>query len=145
MYPKMWPLIKRNLFNLGDFTIMAADGSGYLTGQEGDNPLTLSDNACVWNIRYSGGGRFVLSPKELPNLRIDLGNAWDAEGNTIGLWIYTGYDDAQSWKLRKNADGTYSIQTPYESGRLVTVKKCEGALLQSDGAEGVQKWIIEAR
>ena len=145
MYPKMWPLIKRNLFNLGDFTIMAADGSGYLTGQEGDIPLTLSDNACVWNIRYSGGGRFVLSPKELPNLRIDLGNAWDAEGNTIGLWIYTGYDDAQSWKLRKNADGTYSIQTPYESGRLVTASKGQQALLCSEGAEGVQKWIIEGK
>jgi len=145
MYPKMWPLIKRSVFNLGYFTIKAADGSGYLAGQEGDIPLTLSDEACVWNIRYAGNERFVLSPKELPNLRIDLGNAWDAENNTVGIWVYTGYLDAQSWKLRKNQDGTYSIQTPYESGRLVTAKKGEQALLCSDGAEGIQKWIIEEK
>lgn len=145
MYPKMWPLIKRSVFNLGYFTIKAADGSGYLAGQEGDIPLTLSDEACVWNIRYAGNERFVLSPKELPNLRIDLGNAWDAENNTVGIWVYTGYLDAQSWKLRKNQDGTYSIQTPYESGRLVTAKKGEQALLCSEGAEGIQKWIIEEK
>ena len=145
MYPKMWPLIKRSVFNLGYFTIKAADGSGYLAGQEGDIPLTLSDEACVWNIRYAGNERFVLSPKELPNLRMDLGNAWDVENNTVGIWVYTGYLDAQSWKLRKNQDGTYSIQTPYESGRLVTAKKGEQALLCSFGAEGIQKWIIEEK
>lgn len=145
MYPKMWPLIKRNVFNLGEFTIKAADGSGYLLGQEAEIGLTLSDLACVWTITYSGNDRFILSPKELPNLRIDLGNAWDIEDNTVGIWVYTGYDDAQSWKLRKNADGTWSIQTPYESGRLVTARKGEKCLLQSDGAGGVQKWIIEGK
>lgn len=146
MYPKMWPLIKRNITQLGYFTIKAADGSGYLTGQEGDVSLTLSDQACVWDIRYSGNGHFILSPKELPNVRIDLGNAWDSEGNTIGLWHYTGYDDAQSWYLSLNADGTYSIKTPYPSGRVVTAKKGEKALLCTLGAtEGVQKWIIEAK
>ena len=145
MYPKMWPLIKRNFLRLGEFTIQAADGSGYLTGQTGDIPLTLSDRENVWNIRYFGGSRYVLSPKELPNLRIDLGNAWDAEGNTVGIWVYTGYDDAQSWKLRKNPDGTYSIQTPCESGCLVTAKKGEQTLLCSEGADGVQKWIIKGK
>ena len=141
----MWPLIKRNFLRLGEFTVQAADGSGYLTGQTGDIPLTLSDRESVWNIRYFGGNRYVLSPKEFPNLRIDLGNAWDAEGNTVGIWVYTGYDDAQSWKLRKNPDGTYSIQTPCESGRLVTAKKGEQTLLCSEGAEGIQKWIIKGK
>ena len=143
MYPKMWPLVKRNVNFLGEFTIQAADGSGYLTGLEEDPKLTLSDDACVWNISYSGNGHFVLCPKEIPEQRIDLGNAWDSEGNTIGIYVYTGYFDAQTWYLKENSDGTYSIQTPYESGRLLTAKEGTQATLCSDGADGVQDWIIE--
>ena len=143
MYPKMWPLAKRNRSNLGDFTIKAADGKGYLTGLAEDPLLTLSNDPCVWNIRYSGNGHFVLSPKEFPDKLIDLGNAWDQEGNTIGLWIYTGYVDAQSWYLVENNDGSYSIKTPYSSGRLLTVQKGQQALLNSPGTAGTQKWIFE--
>ena len=143
MYPKMWPLAKRNMTHLGEFTIQAADGSGYLTGLEEDPKLTLSDDACVWNISYSGNGHFVLCPKEIPDQRIDLGNAWDSEGNTIGIYVFTGYFDAQTWYLKENKDGSYSIQTPYESGRLLTATEGAQATLCSDGADGVQDWIIE--
>lgn len=143
MFPKMWPLVKRNVNHLGEFTIQAADGSGYLTGLEDDPKLTLSDEACVWNISYSGNGHFVLCPKEIPDQRIDLNNAWDVEDNTIGIYIYTGYFDAQTWYLKENSDGSYSIQTPYESGRLLTATEGAQATLCSDGADGVQDWIIE--
>ena len=54
----------------------------------------------------------------------------------------TAYDEAQSWLLVENEDGSYSIQTPYESGRIITAQKGEQALLCSPGAEGEQKWII---
>ena len=144
MYPKMWPLIKGNVYNMGSFTIRAADASGYLCAEEGDISLTLDDDPCVWNIRYTSDGRFTLVPKEYPDKLIDLGNAWDNEGNTIGIWVYTGYADAQSWHLPGNADGSYCIQTPYESGRVLTAKKGEQALLCSPGADGIQNWIIEA-
>ena len=143
MYPKMWPLIKRNITNLGYYTIAAADGSGYLTGQEADPRLTLSKTPCVWNIRYSGEGHYVFTPKELPTLLIDLGNAWDMEGNTISLWQYTGYVDAQSWLLTEMEDGSYYMKTPYPSGRVITVTEGEAAQLCTVGAEGVQKWTIE--
>ena len=143
MYPKMWPLIKGNVYNLGEFTIEAADGSGYLSGKETDPTLSLDSDPCVWNIRYSADDRFVLTPKALPDKLIDLGNAWDTEGNTISLWIYTGYAEAQSWHLVDNKDGSCSIQTPYESGRVLTAKKGELCqLCTMDEADGVQKWII---
>ena len=143
MYPKMWPLVKRNVLNAGNFTIKDADGSGYLSGQTVDPTLTLSKDACVWNIRYIGDGRYTFTPMELQDKLIDLGNAWDMEDNTISLWVYTGYTDAQSWKLPDNGDGTYSLQTPYESGRLLTIRD-DSAFLCTDGADGIQDWIIEA-
>lgn len=143
MYPKMWPLIKRSGFVLGRFVIKDAEGQGYLYGREEEPRLIVSEEPCVWLIKYSGDGQFILTPEAMPDKLVDLGNAWDTEDNTISLWVYTGYVDAQSWKLIDNADGTYSIQTPYESGRLLTVRGNSGALLCSPGTEGIQKWYIE--
>ena len=143
MYPKMWPLIKRNVFNLGKFVIKNAQGSGYLFGREEEPRLYISDYECTWNIKYLSNGRFMFSPEKVPDRLIDLGNAWDIEDNTITLWIYTGYLDAQSWRIKENDDGSCSLQTPYESGRLFTIRDPQGAFLASDGASGVQDWIIE--
>ena len=144
MYPKMWRLVKRDLMNLGAFTIRAADGSGFLAGQQDDPRLTLSAAACIWNIRYGGNGRYILSPEEIPEWRIDLNNAWDSENNTVGLWYDTGYVDAQTWFLIENADGSYCIQTPYESGRVITVPSAgQSAVIRRMGSSGVQRWIIE--
>ena len=129
--------------NLGTFTIQAADGSGYLTGQREDPRLTLSDMVYVWNIRYGGNGRFILSPIDIPEWRIDLSNAWDSENNTVGLWYDTGYVDAQTWLLLENPDESFYIQTPYESGRVITVPDIgQAAVIRRIGNSGIQKWMI---
>lgn len=144
MYPEMWPLIKRNFINVGRFTIKAADGSGYLYAQTGDIPLTLSDEPCLWDVRYIGNNKYTLSPAEYPELLIDLGNAWDIEDNTIGLWKYTGYVDAQSWYIGNVYNDGTVIMTPYESDRVLTAKeKGEPTTLCTPGTGGVQKWIFE--
>ena len=145
MYPKMWPLVKRNVFHLGKFVIKNAQGSGYLFGRDEEPRLFISDYECIWNIKYLSEGRFMFSPEKMADKLIDLGNAWDIEDNTISLWIYTGYLDAQSWKVKENSDGSCSLQTPYESGRLLTLRDPQGAFLCSDGASGVQDWYIEPR
>jgi hypothetical protein len=44
---------------------------------------------------------------------------------------------------QENSDGSYSLQTPYESGRLLTIRDPQGAFLASDGASGVQDWNIK--
>lgn len=145
MYPKMWRLVKRDVFDLGTFAIRSADGLGYLAANQDDPMLTLSDERCLWRIRYGGDERFILSPKAMPHLRIDLENAWDEEGNGVGLCVDTGYADAQSWYLTMNPDGSYCIRTVYESGRAITVPEAgQSAILCSVGADGEQKWIIES-
>ncbi len=143
IYPKMWALTKRSTLRLGTFTIQDPEGRGYLTGQEGSPSLTLSDAPCRWNIQYSGAGRFILSPSDMPGMRIDLSNASDSEGNTVKLWKDTGYFDAQSWKLACDSNGNYQIQTVFGSGRAIMVPKEGDALLLSGRGRGVRKWIIK--
>ncbi len=160
MYPKMWPLIKRNLFGIGSYTLKDADGEGYLaieypeqerTGKKTSSrvkaspALTLSDTPCVWNLRYCGDERYVLSPKETPDLRIDLDNAWDEENNLIKLHRATGCYKAQNWRIVRSGDGNHFIQTCYESGRVLTVEKKGGtATLCTMGSHGAQRWIIRS-
>ncbi|MCR5274539.1 MAG: hypothetical protein K6E26_04175 [Clostridiales bacterium] len=154
MYPKMWPLIKRNLYEIGSVTLKNADGEEYLaaipqkTGgkkkpKDRTLRLTLSDKPCVWNLRYSGDDRYVISPKDYPDQRIDLHNAWDEEDNLIKLHGGTGCHKAQIWGLVRSGDGNHFIQTSYESGRVLTVEKKGGtATLCTMGSHGAQRWII---
>ena len=143
IYPKMWILTKRSTLRLGSFTIKDAEGRGYLSGQAGTPSLTLSDAPDRWNIMYSGKGRFVLSPYDMPAHRIDLSNACDSEGNTVKLWKDTGYYDAQRWKLTPDSKGNYLIRTVLESGRFITVYREGAALLLSGRSPGARKWIIK--
>ena len=58
---------------------------------------------------------------------------------------HTGYDDAQSWKLTQNSDGTYCIRTPYSSGRAITIdNEGSNAYISTTGNEpsDFQKWNI---
>ena len=141
MYPKMWPLIKRNLFGIGSYTLKDADGEGYLASVP---ELTISDEPCEWNLRYCGDERYVLSPKETPDLRIDLDNAWDEENNLIKLHRATGCYKAQNWRIVRSGDGNHFIQTCYESGRVLTIEeKGSPARLCTMGSSGAQRWILE--
>ena len=143
MYPTMWRLIQSNTTTSGTYTIQTVDGN-YLAGREKDQLLTISRDEYLWTITAIGDDRFILSPVDIPDWRIDLDNALDEEGNTVKLWYDTGYLDAQSWRLIMNEDGTFYIQTPYKSGRVITVRY-EGAIatlneIDNDAYE--QKWIV---
>lgn len=143
MYPKMWRLAKRNALDLGVFDIAAADGSGYLSGQSEEPRLFLSDAPFKWRIKRSGEGRFIPSPESIPEWRMDLSNVWDSEDNTVGLWYDTGYIDTQTWILLENEDGSYYLQTPYESGCVVTISGLgESAVVRRIGSSGTQSWKI---
>ena len=146
MYPEMWPLTKRGVVmnKVGIYKITNLDNE-YLYVSETDKSLTVSQEESLWEIYYSGANRFILISYTFPNLRIDLANAWDGERNKVGVCGYTGYDDAQSWKLTKNSDGTYCIRTPYKSGRAITVNNAgSNAYISTSEDEPYesQKWNI---
>lgn len=144
MYPKMWKLIKHDLFHLGSFTFQSAIGDYYLTGQTSEPSLTITQDACKWNLRYDNNNSYILVPESIPSKRIDLSNAWDSEGNKVGLWGATGYADAQHWKLTENSDGTYCIRTAYSSGRAITVQAPGSQAVIKTAAipSNAQKWTI---
>ena len=144
LYPKMIPLIKRGATALGTFTIQNEAGQ-YLSAQKKDPKVTLSDKAYKWNLIYNGDGRVVFIPSGITEWRLDLSNAWDGEGNTVSLWEYTGYEDAQSWKVTANSDGSICIRTPYSSGRALTVSgKGDGATIRHTETEpsADQRWYF---
>lgn len=146
MYPYMWPLTKRGvaLNKVGLYKITNLNDE-FLYTNETDKTLTVSQNELLWKIYYGGANRFILIPDKYPKLRIDLFNAWDKEKNKVSMHTYTGYDDAQSWKLTQNSDGTYCIRTPYKSGRAITIDE-EGSNAYISTTKGEpsdsQKWII---
>ncbi len=144
MYPKMWKLIKRDVLNIGEFTFKSATGEYYLTGQLSEPSLTMTSEACKWLVRYSNKDSYILIPVNILSKRIDLANAWDIEGNNVGLCYPTGYVNAQSWKLTQNADGTYCIRTAYSSGRAITINKpgAQAVIKNADVPTTAQKWII---
>ena len=146
MYPNMWPLTKRGavLNRVGLYKITNLNNE-YLYANETDKSLTVSQEETLWQIYYGGAKRFILIPDKHPKLRIDLFNAWDKEHNKVGMHTYTGYDDAQSWKLTLNPDGTYCIRTPYPSGRAIAVdNEGSNAYISTTGAKpsDLQKWNI---
>ena len=142
MYPHMWQMLQLPLVS-GVYTIQNAEGN-YLSGREEEPRLFVARRECLWTITAIGGDRYVLSPVDLPEMRMDLSNAWDEEGNTVGLWYDSGYLDAQSWYLDGNENGSYTIRTPYESGRLVTVNGVGVSAFLGTAGEvlGTQEWFI---
>ena len=145
MYPKMWSLVRRGALELGAFTISDPSGARFLSAREEEPCLTVLNEPCRWILRYELGGRYVLSPEAAPVFRIDLSNAWDVDGNTIGLCPWTGYEEAQSWFLTQNADGTYCIRTAYGSGRALTAAGNGDAVTLETAImpEDAQCWRIE--
>ena len=146
MYPEMWPLTKRGAicYELGTFTIRNFKGE-YLYADGIEQRLTLSKDRCLWRIYFGKQGRFILIADAYPDLRIDLNQAWDIEENTVKIFHYTGYDDAQSWRITKNIDGSYCLRTPYSSGRAITVNSIGSeAYISSTGSypKNIQSWII---
>ena len=146
MYPDMWPLTKRDtvLNKVGLYKITNLNNE-YLYVDESDNSLTVSQKEFLWQIYYGGANRFILIPDNNPKLRIDLSNAWDKERNKVSMHKYTGYDDAQSWKLTLNYDGTYCLRTPYKSGRAITIDEegsCAYISTTGDEPSYFQKWNL---
>ncbi len=146
MYPAMWRLVKRDALDLGIFTIRNSKGE-YLYADIASRKVTLSDKECRWKLRYAGDMAVIISPAEATELRLDLDNAWDAEGNRVKLHPNSGFLDAQRWLLYERDDGTCSIRTFFSSHRPVTVEGIGGDAQIRDSfgkvSSDAQDWFFD--
>ena len=146
MYPKMWELLTK--YNIesrkANFTISTEDGCYYLTGNSTTGGLTIDEEPYIWTIKKDSDGYYVISSKDNPEYRIDLKNDWDSEGNTVDVHTYTGYENAQRWDIKRNENGTYSIQTAYESGLFIFVDAPgEQAVIKTlSNKNPYQQWVF---
>ena len=85
-------------------------------------------------------------PEQQQDLRIDLSDACDEENNPVGLFTCNPeYLDAQRWHVVENADGSYCIQTAYDSHRALTVEGIGQEAVIRERSETLaesQEWII---
>lgn len=146
MYPKMWELLtKYNIESrMANFTISTEDGCYYLTGNSTTGGLTIAEEPYIWTIKKDSDGYYVISSKDNPEYRIDLKNDWDSEGNTVGVHTYTGYENAQRWDIKRNENGTYSIQTAYESGLFISIDAPgkQAVIKTLSNKNSYQQWIF---
>ena len=100
-----------------------------------------SDNY-AWNIIRKGDNVFSVSPKLAPNQLFDVANAWDSEGNGVGLHTRTGYVEAQTFVFREELDSAYTIY-PMLSGTRCLTQTAEGLRITTDENRYDQKWLIK--
>ena len=132
MYPGMWKLLHRENLHFGIYTIRNAAGQ-YLSAQRSEPTLTVSDTPCPWYVSYAAENQVIISPTGIPEWRIDLDNAADAENNMVKLIGFCGDLKAQSWILTPESGGTCCIRTAYESHRALYVPgPGEKAVILSD-------------
>ncbi|MBE5807163.1 MAG: hypothetical protein E7317_02360 [Clostridiales bacterium] len=125
VYPEMWPLVKHNALSLGDYAIVNAKGE-YLAPLLAWTNLTLSREMHLWHLKDANDNRVIFESCDYPEYRIDLENAWDAEGNNVNIQVDTGYIEAQSWFVTLNQDDSSCIRTAYGSGRALSIDTIGG-------------------
>lgn len=144
MYPEMWPLVKRNVFSLGEYAIVNAKGEYLTPVREGTN-LTLSKDMHLWSLKGAIDNRVIFESCDYPEYRIDLEEALDQEGNNVNIWLDTRYMEAQSWFVTLNGDSSSCIRTASSSGRAISIEEIGGeATIQSVNGEpkDSQKWYF---
>ena len=146
MFPKMWPLARRNWRDLSRVAIVNEAGE-YLSCDPKTRALTLSEKECLWNIRYSSDNSMIIMLYEHPDYRIDLDNDWDDEGNSVNLRYEADpeYLTAQEWMPIRNPDESFSILTVHDSRRAITIEKPgDQAAIRADNdrPSSAQKWFF---
>jgi len=102
-------------YRSGRYAFKTSDGK-YL-GYSG-NKVIKTSTPYYWRVmQYRDGFYQIMAEVNTSSTYLDLGNAWNREGNSIGLCYFTGYYSAQTWSLHTNFDGTVRITPMLTSKR----------------------------
>ena len=142
LYPKMFRLFPRAVLNPGTWTIRTGAEDGKYLAADGTK-IVLSDEPYPWTLRCTGDRSVILSSAASPELRMDLDNARDNEGNPVKLNPPSSVPDAQKWILEDNGDGSCSIRTVYASGRALALDEDgQNPSIRSGDGGGISRWYF---
>ena len=114
------------VYRSGRYTFKTSDGK-YL-GYSGSRVIKTS-TPYYWRVmQFRNGFYEVIAEVNSNRTYLDLSNAWNGEGNSIGLCYFTGYYRAQTWSLNINFDGTVSIRPMLTSKRGLAFKGTNAVL-----------------
>lgn len=107
-------------YRSGRYAFKTSDGK-YL-GYSG-NKVIKTSTPYYWRVmQYHSGYYQLIAEVNTNKPYLDLSNAWNHEGNSIGLCYFTGYYTAQTWCLHANFDGTVNIRPMLTSKRGLAFK-----------------------
>jgi hypothetical protein len=114
------------VYRSGRYAFKTSDGK-YL-GYSGSKVIKTS-TPYYWRVmQFRDGFYEVIAEVNSNRTYLDLSNAWNSEGNSIGLCYFTGYYRAQTWSLNINFDGTVSIRPMLTSKRGLAFKGTNAVL-----------------
>lgn len=114
------------VYRSGRYAFKTSDGK-YL-GYSGSKVIKTS-TPYYWRVmQFRNGFYEVIAEVNSNRTYLDLSNAWNSEGNSIGLCYFTGYYRAQTWSLNINFDGTVSIRPMLTSKRGLAFKGTNAVL-----------------
>lgn len=120
----------------GIYTFYNEHADKYLSYRE--KQLVLGNQAAEWCVDVGTDEDFYLYAGDT-GLLMDIDNAVIAEGTTIKIWNFTGYD-VQRWKIKENSNGTYAFLSSPNSDYCLGFQG-ENAVLQiRDAQNEMQEW-----
>lgn len=125
------------------------NSSGKCLEKTSDNKIIQNDQNSLsslqkWKFEYQNNGYYVIKSAANTNLRMDVNNAWDTEGNTISVYVDTGYAQAQSFRVTKTTDGNVQISPKLTKTRCLQIDNTDGTnlILKTNTGIASQQWVL---
>lgn len=107
------------------------NSNGQYLGYSGSK-LNLGQTASTWNFTSYKDNYYFISPVGSSSvLYWDVMNNYDIEGNSVNLYVYTGYNTAQTWKIAIQDDGSAAIIPMISLTRGLTFKNSTSVISTS--------------
>lgn len=116
--------------------------SKYLSNNSNNTivPTTAATSNSKWLVTYLNNGYYhITTPNK--SYYFDINNAWDVENNAVKLFVYSGYDSAQTFRIVKDNNGFSSIYPKLSTTRVVNLKtQTSSTTLNTYNNSDTQKW-----
>lgn len=131
------------------FFIRNKETGQYLTMQS-DKSITQTDftgsSNQKWILSNYNNGYYVIQSYQNQTYRMDVDNASSANGTIVKAHVYTGYDDAQSFRFQQTTDGNYYIYPKVADGvgRCLQINGTDKLRIYNNNALTTQQWCLQS-